>query len=184
MYQIEYLRQFWEAYPDNHKFFRTHFSEAHELSGELIRYIDIDIRNLLDEFYTKGYLNNTMLMIISDHGSHSVTIRVPVLPDNSRYIENYLPLLFHLSPKNIPEQNLKFLSSNQQSLISSHDIYATLTWITENKEPLNYTYIKQTIPVERNCTTSDIWIGDCWCQHDREALNQQIGERPLFSFAF
>jgi hypothetical protein len=159
-YQIEYAKQFWEAYPENRKIFRTHFSEAHEISGELVMYIDDDIVDMLDYFYTNGYFDDTMLMVMSDHGAHSVTIRVPIIPDNSRYIENYLPLLFHLSPKTIPSRSLDALRGNEQSLISSNDIYATLSYIAKNEKYKKFAYVAETIPEDRECLNSDIWLGE------------------------
>lgn len=148
-HHINYIKQFWEAYPDNRKIFRTHFSEAHEISGELVQYIDTDVRDMLEYFYVKGYFNDTILMLISDHGAHSVTIRVPIIPDNSRYIENYLPMLFHLAPTDLQSEYLGFLESNQQSFINSYDIYSILYFIAENKKDYNYAYIAEQIPEDR-----------------------------------
>ena len=150
MYQMQYLKQFWEAYPDNRKIFRTHFSEAHEVSGELISHMDDDIVKMLDNFYKSGHLDDTMVMIMADHGAHSVTLRVPIIPDNSRYIENYLPLLFHLSPKSIPEGNLASLRANEQSLISSHDIYSTLALIAANQNTKEPSYLGSKIAEDRD----------------------------------
>lgn len=36
--QLEYVKQFWDAYPDVRKVFRTRFNENHEATGELIKY--------------------------------------------------------------------------------------------------------------------------------------------------
>lgn len=153
--QIDYLKQFWEAYPDNRKLFRTHFSEAHEILGQLILHIDDDIHDMLDYFYKMGYLDDTMLIVMSDHGAHSVTLKIPLFPDNSRYIENYLPLLIHLTPRDVPKEGLEFLKSNEQSFISSHDVYATLRTIAENKRvesptARSYPYVIEQIPEEND----------------------------------
>lgn len=94
---IDYLKQFWEAYPDNRKFFRTHFSEGHEGTGELVATIDQDIVDLLQYFYVQNYLADTFVTILSDHGANGVVLRLPFLPDNSRHLENYYPVLFHIT---------------------------------------------------------------------------------------
>jgi len=188
-YQIEYVKQFWEAYPENRKFFRTHFSEAHEILGELVLHIDDDIHDMLEYFYQKGYLDDTMIIVLSDHGAHSVTLRMPIFPDNSRYIENYLPLLIHLTPKDIPKESLGFLKSNQQSFISSHDVYSTLRTIAENKRIVSnsaesYPYIIEQIPLNHDCSNTTVYIGECWCHKDLSKLQAQIGEKSMFSFTF
>jgi hypothetical protein len=149
--QLDYLKQFWEAYPDNRKLFRTDFSEAHEGMGELVSVIDEDLRDFLQEFMNKGYFEDTFITIVSDHGAHGMTLRLPFIPDNSRDIENYYPLLFHISKKDIPETADFFLKNNGQAFISAHDIYETLNSIAENKktsnsEAVSYDYTRELIP--------------------------------------
>lgn len=149
--QIDYLTQFWNAYPKNRKFFRTHFSEAHELMGELVKYMDDDLVNFLNYFYNSGYLDDTFLTIVSDHGAHALTLRFPLFPDNSRYIENYYPALFHVTKNDIPPNVAHFLAANEQSFISSHDFYSMLKTFAENKDGTtqsaeSYPYLTQPMP--------------------------------------
>lgn len=149
--QMDYLKQFWAAYPENRKFFRTHFSEAHELTGELVKYMDEDLRDLLEYFKNMGYLEDTFITLVSDHGAHALTLRFPAFPDNSRYIENYYPLLFHVTKKDIPATSAHFLEANEQSFISSHDFYASLKTLAANKRSTSkfaesYPYAFEMIP--------------------------------------
>jgi hypothetical protein len=164
--QFEYLMQFWEAYPDVRKFFRTSSNYAHEFSGELVQYADDDFVEFLQSFYEKGYLNDTQLLLISDHGAHFLTMRVNAFPDDSRRIENALPLLIHLAPKDTPEKYLEILRNNQQLFLNSHDIYATLRSLAEGKLPdrkakcdrnstlgciTAYSYFNENLPNKRDC---------------------------------
>ena len=163
------MKEFWEAYPDNRKLFRTHFSEAHEGMGELIQVIDEDIRDMLEYFYTKGYLEDTLLTVISDHGAHGMTLKLPILPDNSRDVENYYPLLFHLTKNDIPEYASYFMKYNEQSFINSHDIYETLYSIGENKrtrmsEASSHVYIKDIVPKINDCTNTTVYSDKCFCK--------------------
>ena len=160
--QIEYLKQFWEAYPDNKKLFRTHFSEAHEGMGELISVIDQDITDMLEYFYTKGYLNDTFVTIVSDHGAHGMTLKIPLIPDNSRDVENYYPLLFHMTKNDIPDSVDIFLKSNEQAFISPHDFYETLNSIAENKRTSNseansHVYTQDFIPDFIDCANTTVF---------------------------
>jgi arylsulfatase A-like enzyme len=165
--QMDYLKQFWEAYPENRKFFRTHFSEAHELTGELVQYMDDDLANLLQYFMDKGYLEDTMITLVSDHGAHALTLRFPAIPDNSRYIENYYPILFHVTKNDIPETNGFFMEANEQAFISSHDVFSFLGSIASNKKltsdfAASYPYQMQAMPKGHDCSNSTVYIADCW----------------------
>jgi len=163
--QIDYLKQFWKGYPDNRKIFRTHFSEAHELVGELVKYIDTDIRDLLEFFRTEGYLEDTFVSIVSDHGAHALTLRFPAFPDNSRYIENYYPILFHLTKNDLPPNVAHYLEANEQSFIGSHDFYSSLKSFAENKRSTSknaesYPYMMEGMPSGHDCSDSSVYTAD------------------------
>lgn len=165
--QLDYTKQFWQAYPNNRKFFRTHFSEAHELSGELVGYMDEDFRDFLQWFYEHGYLEHTFLTIMSDHGAHSLTLRLPMFPDDSRYIENYYPILFHVTKNDIPDNYAHYLSANEQSFISSHDVYSSLKSIARNEESTSdeaasYPYAMAPMLNNHDCGDSTVYLKDCW----------------------
>lgn len=153
--QFEYLTQFWEAYPDVRKFFRTSVSYAHEFTGELIKYADDDFVNLLQNFYEKGYLDDTQVILLADHGAHFLTMRTNVFPDDSRRIENALPVLVHITPRNIPTKNMENLKVNQQRFVNSHDIYATLKSFAvgqtaSSTEVIDYSFFHEELPKGRD----------------------------------
>lgn len=159
---IDYLKQFWEAYPENRKFFRTHFSEGHEGTGELVATIDQDIADLLQYFYDKNYLDDTFITILSDHGAHGVVLRLPFHPDNSRHLENYYPVLFHVTKNDIQKSAQHFLAENEQAFIGSFDIYKTLKALPENSNGGNtlkqsFVYTREKIPKEHNCENPNLY---------------------------
>lgn len=152
---FEYINQFWEAYPENRKLFRTHFSNAHEHLGELVTYFDNDLLSFLKTFYEKGYLEDTYLIFAADHGAHQSTFRFPLFPDNSRSIENSLPVMMHLVKKDIPKENLNALRNNEQAFITPHDFYSTLKTIATGKwsnsaNTTSYPFISQVMPTDRD----------------------------------
>lgn len=182
---MNYLKQFWSAYPDNRKFFRTHFSEAHELTGELIKYVDEDFRNFLQYFKDMGYLEDTFVTIVSDHGAHALTLRFPAFPDNSRYIENYYPILFHVTKKDIPATTAHFLEANEQSFIGSHDFYSSLKTIAENKQSTSdnaesYPYVSEQMPASHDCTDTSVYTADCWCTNNLAGLEKKMSDKGIF----
>jgi arylsulfatase A-like enzyme len=62
-----------------------------------MNYADVDFRDFLVWFYEEGYLEDTFITIMSDHGEHGVTVRIPVIPDDSRHILNVFPIMVHLA---------------------------------------------------------------------------------------
>ena len=94
-YELEYLRQFWEKYKDNRKLFRMAFMDAHEDTGEVVKYLDKPLTNFLIEFEQKGYLNDTFVMFVSDHGLHFPRVFGVLAFDNYDF-ERMLPSLFLL----------------------------------------------------------------------------------------
>lgn len=53
-YVIEYAEQFFDKYDDVPKFFDLSFLDQHELSGEVVGYLDVPIANFLERMYKKG----------------------------------------------------------------------------------------------------------------------------------
>ena len=183
---FDYATQFWEAYPDNRKLFRTHFSDAHEKTGELITHMDHDLMQFLQYFYSNGYLDDTYLVILADHGAHNTILKAFWLPDNSRNVENTYPVMMNLVKKDIPEQNLAFLRSNEQSFMTHHDLYATLKAIatgqaSSSKYSESYSYISQQLPVDRDCVNNTMFMCKCWCYMDSESADKALKDIPIFS---
>jgi len=140
---------------------RTMFSEAHEATGEVVVTIDQAITDFLEHFYQKGYLEDTFITILSDHGAHGIVLRTPFLPDNSRHLENYYPVLFHVTKKDISKEAQQFLSENQQAFVSSFDIYQTLRSIALNTKvsnfPDQYCYFCTKIPGNHDCHNGSMY---------------------------
>ena len=93
--QLDYIMQFWDAYPDNRKAFRARFEDTHEATSEVIKYSDQDFVDFFEKFNAKGYLKNTVVYFVADHGQHFIVGHFPFIPDDSRIKENYLPLFIH-----------------------------------------------------------------------------------------
>ena len=127
-YQFEYVKQFWEKYKDNRKFFRLGFNYAHESLGQAVKLMDRPLMEFLDEFYNKGYLNETELIIVSDHGFHFFGLET-VLNKDEQKISYYFPTLFVALPNKKGEKYERFYDNmylNEQVMITSYDIFQTM----------------------------------------------------------
>ena len=141
-YIIEYGTKFWEAYPDNKKFLRLGFNDGHESTFEVLQYLDEPLYNFLETFYQKGYLKNTALIIVSDHGNHMPGIYNLFFSEQFE-IERVLGNLFIIinSDRLFNEQRDVFkifnenIMENQQSIVTPYDIYNTLVHIIYGNVP-------------------------------------------------
>ena len=132
-YIFEYGKKFWEAYPNNKKFLRLGFNDGHESTFEVLKYLDEPMVEFLEYFLKKGYLKNTAIIIISDHGNHMPGLYNLFLSEQfetERVLGNFFLIfntnnllgnkleMFRLLNKNVME--------NQQSIITPYDVHDTM----------------------------------------------------------
>ena len=125
---LKYLEKFWYTYLEQNKMFLFETLEGHEPTGQLIGYFDDILLNFLNKFYSKGYFNDTAIIIFSDHGQH-LSGPFYLLDSQDFYSERSLPFLFLIVPNNekLYKNNLyEKIRLNQQVLITPFDIYNTL----------------------------------------------------------
>ena len=137
-YGLKYLEIFWRNYINHYKLFLFQTEDGHEPTGELIGHFDKILSDFLNNFYIKGYLKDTVLLIFSDHGQH---LNGPLYLFDSQdfFYERTLATLFLIIPNDekLYKDNLfEKMKSNQQTFITPFDIYNTLIHLSsgENKE--------------------------------------------------
>jgi hypothetical protein len=149
-YAMEYTKLFWEAYKDSKKFFRIHINEGHEITMELISYLENDFAEFIKYFFDNNLLNDTAIFFISDHGNHFFNIWR--LINNPEYKgESVLPILLIILPNNkqLYESGLyDNLYENQQTFLTAYDIHDTFIHLAYsdfndiNKEKSAFIYNK------------------------------------------
>ena len=175
-YPLEYAKKFWKTYKDCKKFMRIVNTYAHEYSGEKSKYSDEPLRDFLKYLYESSQLNDTTVFIAGDHGFALMGV-YKILEANDWRAENDLPVFFLIEPDNPKlnyNQQYEQIAKNQQTLVTSFDIFYTLRWIlygedykiipsngnTDNGECL-FKYIN---PKERHCKKyKDLERGTCIC---------------------
>ena len=171
-YMIEYLKQFWEKYSNNKKYFRIAFNYGHEKTGAVISNLDEPLYDIIFNFYEKGYLYNTALFIVSDHGNQNDGI-YNIINTSEFELEKKYGLFFLLlyQNKNNTQDFSKNLINNQQIMMTPYDIHHTMLHILygnkfneimrsdKGESVLNFIE-----PKERNCNKYDDWYKDfCSC---------------------
>ena len=126
MHLYEYGEQFWRKYKENRKFLTIVSNDGHEGTLEVLKYADNVIFNFLNNLFNKNLLKESSIILVSDHGVGMPSIYFPY--DFYR-LEGHLPMLYMIvnDRKNVSyDQQYKYIHENQQSFITSYDIYNTI----------------------------------------------------------
>ena len=148
-YMIEYGKQFWQKYKGNKKYLRLNFQDAHEFTGQVVKYLDEPLFNFLNNLYKTNDLKDTALFFISDHGnSYFNYFYYYVLKSDDSLIERGFATLFIILPNyknNKSEELLNNINIKQQAFITPFDIHDTIMHIAygDNLQFNNILYSKK-----------------------------------------
>jgi len=125
-YLYEYGNQFWRKYKNNRKYLSIFSNIGHEGTLEVLKYADNIIYTFLNNLFNDNLLKDSSIILVSDHGVGMPSIYY--IYDFYK-IEEQLPMLYMIinDRKNICyEEQYKYIHENQQSYITSYDIYNTI----------------------------------------------------------
>ena len=168
-YIFEYAEKFWQAYNNEPKFLRLAFQEAHEGTGEVVTLLDNALYDFLIDFQNRGYLDNTAIFFVSDHGNNMFGFN-EIFRFEDYMLEKSLPSWFMLLPKCNNNTEVEIIKSNQQKLVTAYDIHETLIDILNLDKNSNYrskkgkSIYKPINSKERNCNFYQKEIGSEWCR--------------------
>ena len=130
-YLRDYFLDFCKKYKDERKYFSANFTDGHEGTLEVVKYIDNDVHDFILELLTKYFDDKSAIFVISDHGAHIPGID-NILFSQQKDIENFLGLFLMILPKKI-NLNMEIILHNEQVLITPLDFYFTLLEIINIK---------------------------------------------------
>jgi hypothetical protein len=169
-YVLEYGEKFWETYIDERKFLRVAFQDAHEGTGEVAKYLDEELFTFLDKFEKRGWLNDTAIFFVSDHGNNMIGF-YNIYNCEDFIMEKTLASLFLLMPKEkVTTQFNTTLTNNQQVMVTPYDIHNTLlNLINMGDENEYYSKLGKSLfePISglsRDCETYKLDMSDLWCR--------------------
>ena len=156
--------------------------------------MDNSFKNIIERFEINGYLDNTLLIIFSDHGNRLTSYGMYTASGKA---EKYRPFLSIKLPKVLMESKFgKNAEKNSDKLISMYDLYQTLRHflalnnkdhIYENEHNLNIHELRrfrgislfEEIPLNRSCFDAMIPYAQCTCGKSVaitvDQFNQQTG---------
>ncbi|XP_059055018.1 uncharacterized protein LOC131849048 [Achroia grisella] len=177
---LDYVENLTTALSDSKLFgFFWEFSMTHDyLNYPMI--MDDDYVNLFKELDSNGYLEDTIVFLVSDHGMRWGDIRLT----RQGRLEERLPFAFILLPRSFREiytEAYKNLKLNAKRLTTPFDIHATLLDLIniDNLRNENINRMKQEaygddrsislfIPIPNNRTCKSAEISEHWCTCNKE----------------
>ncbi|XP_078692551.1 uncharacterized protein LOC144922560 [Branchiostoma floridae x Branchiostoma belcheri] len=166
---FDYLKEFHLAYENSRpRFGFTFLTQISHDDLNIIELVQQDLLNLLSGLYEEGHLENTILVVFSDHGPRYGNMRETL----QGKIEERLPFMSIVLPDSIKRNNpkvLKTLQQNSDRLTTPFDMYATLADVIGHKDPHlpapnglpRAISLFTKIPANRTC--QDAGIETHWC---------------------
>lgn len=163
---LDYCKDFMTSYPRNLKFGFTFLTDIAHANMNRLGLMDDDLHSFFMSVHESGALNNTMLIVFSDHGARYTALRKTM----QGKLEERLPFMSFILPpwfKRTQSKAFKNLRTNANRLTTPFDIHATL------QSMVNFTMARGTlrkrgmsllaseVPKERECGHAG--IADHWC---------------------
>ena len=167
-YLRDYFLDFCKKYKNERKYFSTIFTDGHEGTLEVIKYIDDDVHDLILELLKKYFDDESAIFIISDHGAHIPGID-NILFSQQKIIENFLGVFFMILPNN-EKFNMEIIHQNEQVLVTPLDFYFTLLdMINIKRSKLHHSKLGESVFVKldrknRDCKSLKIPSKYCKCE--------------------
>jgi hypothetical protein len=165
---LEYLRDFHVKYQNISKFSFTCFSELTHWDNNPGEYMDTDFVNSLKMFSKLGFLRDTLLVVMGDHGARYGKVRHTVqgkMEERLPFLSLHFPHEFKLKHPHL----IKQLALNADRLTTPFDLHETLKDVLDpsrlyhpEKASRGISLIQE-IPANRNCTSAHIDLHWCSC---------------------
>ena len=130
-YMINYTMEFWDKYSDNKKYFRMIFNYGNEPTGNVLKYLDEPLYNMLTQLYNEGKLKNTAIFITSEQGNRNNGL-YNILGSSEFELEKKYGLFIMILDCSEKFKNGNYhpnIINNQNNFVTPYDIYNTMIHI-------------------------------------------------------
>lgn len=175
---LNYTRSFMQKYDKNKTPFFA-FSFFVELSHDYVRLVssaDEDFKSWLSDLFHSGYLNNTFLFFLSDHGHRFDSMRATLIGR----IEERMPFFSVVVPQSLYKSHphvIDSLKTNVRRLITPYDVYFSILDLlnhgikaTELGSIASQRGTTIFAPITNNRTCETAGIPDHYCVCEREEI--------------
>ena len=163
---FDYIESFFDAYPETPKFGFSFLTEVSHNNLHSVFYAGEDFLQLVKKFQEKNFLNNTMFIVLGDHGFRYGDARATLqgkLEERLPFLSVTLPAWFE---KSYP-QLVRNLRKNSNKVTSPFDLHATFHhMLTYPQLPKNMTFglsLFDDIPASRDCGQAGVAEHYCPC---------------------
>lgn len=166
---LDWLKEFYVMYKNQSKFAFGFHSEVSHKDANMVETADDDIVEFLSSLKNGGYLNNTVLMVMSDHGARFSNFRKTI----QGKLEERLPFVSFVFPKWFYRKHsnaMKNFKTNTERLSTPFDLHSTLLDMLNfggdgqgDTTQRGISLFKE-IPESRTCRDADIELHWCACQ--------------------
>ena len=187
---LNWIRDLFDMYPSQPKFsFVFHSQYSHD-SNNLLPYGDEELLDFLQLMFQRGYFDNTMFVLMSDHGARFSSLRKTY----QGKLEERLPFIAIRMPKKFQEkypQLMRNLRLNSHRLTTPFDLHETFEHLFEfhSADPYQSTSSRsyslfQLIPENRTCLQAEIEEHWCACLHwndvsTNETMIRNFGQQAV-----
>ncbi|CAM4965424.1 unnamed protein product [Rotaria socialis] len=184
---FNWIRNFFDMYPHQPKFSYIFHADYSHNSNNLIPYADNELLGFLQMIKTHGYLDRTMLIIITDHGSRYSSLRNTY----QGKLEERLPFMAIRMPTQFQAQYpmiMRNLRLNSRRLTTMFDLHETFEHLLKFHSLVPYQSqsnrsfsLFELVPENRTCANAGIQPHWCACLnwHDlsiNEPIIQQFSQ--------
>ncbi|ELT92777.1 hypothetical protein CAPTEDRAFT_140198 [Capitella teleta] len=162
---LNWIREFYRMYPDQPKFsFLFHSELSHDVHS-MSRLIDQDLKDLIWDLDQEGHLDNTLLILMADHGARFQSMRQT---EQGKFEERLPYLSLRFPPKFLrshPDVAAN-LQKNSKRLSTPYDLHATfqqlLNFNRSQTDPRAKSFMTE-IPKSRTCAEAGVEPHWCSC---------------------
>lgn len=168
-FTLDYVKEFFEKYNNVSKFAFAFHGELSHNDNNPVQYLDKDLHRFLWQMKQQNFLNNTLLIIMSDHGARYSNVRNTV----QGKLEERLPFMSFVFPawfKNKYPYFTNNLKGNREKLVTPFDVHETLLDLLDTSrmyEPVDTSTrgisLLQSVPLNRTCRSAGIAMHWCSC---------------------
>ncbi len=184
-YLLEYTTDFFDKYRDFPKFAFGFIGELSHANNNPVEYIDNDLVKFLEGLKKRGALNNTLVVVMGDHGPRFSKTRRTI----QGKLEERLPFMSLRFPESFAKKhpdlihNLKANADRLATPFDLHETYQSVLDIRRARAPLQPGQrgisLLHPIPLNRTCLSAGIPLHWCTCLKEvqldvRETMVQKV----------
>lgn len=168
-FTLDYVMDFFQKYNNVSKFAFAFHGELSHNDNNPVQYLDKDFVHFLKKMQQRNFLNNTLLIVMSDHGARYSNVRNTVqgkLEERLPFMSFVLPTWFH----NKYSYFVNNLKGNREKLVTPFDVHETMLDLLDTSrmyEPVDYSTrgisLLQSVPLNRTCKSAGIAMHWCSC---------------------